>query len=592
MRRALLLLPFVLVSVLVFRDELDSPAPIAADGDVIPGRYIVLLNPDADPLDAAAALGVEASTVYGHAVRGFAAEMSAERAAEIAGAPSVTLVEPVRRVRIALHENAFQTLVEGVDRVDADENPSAGIGLPPGPDVNADIAIIDTGIDLDHPDLNAMSGFGAYEARLPDDPETGQPVYGACNTASDPSDEHGHGTHVAGTAAAIDNGIGVVGTAPGARVWAVRVLRDDGWGCDADVVLGIDRVTERKMEFDESPGDGDEDPGINFTVANMSLGGDPSPVLCTAIANSVAQGVMYAVAAGNDSADASTSGPADCPSAVTVSAFADYDGLPGSLAGQTCGWTQNPEPDPDDSFAWFSNYGPLVDIAAPGVCIMSTYPSVNPPGLYAVMRGTSMATPHVAGALALFKTATGYNGPYDAASVMSALNAAGWTRPQNSECGFVDDPDGSPEPLLYLGTSCSAATTTPSPTPSTTPSPTPTATPSPTPTATPSSTPTATPSPTSSPTPSPTPLDPADMDCDQNVTGNDSLILVRFAADVATALSPSCPPIGALSEPGTAALPSGLRGDLDCSGAVDVKDALVILRQVGGVTEAGTPCTS
>ena len=82
------------------------------------------------------------------------------------------------------------------------------------------------------------------------------------------------------------------------------------------------------------------------------------------------------------------------------------------------------------------------------------------------------------------------------------------------------------------------------------------------------------------------------MDCDQNVTGNDSLILVRFAADVATALSPDCPPIGALSGPGTAALPSGLRGDLDCSGAVDVKDALVILRQVGGVTGAGTPCTS
>ncbi|MCH7661608.1 MAG: S8 family serine peptidase, partial [Euryarchaeota archaeon] len=131
------------------------------------------------------------------AVSGFSAEMTAERAAQIARAPSVALVEPVRRVRIALHENDFQTLVEGVDRIDGDENAAAGIGLPPGPNVNADIAIIDTGIDLDHPDLNAMAGFGAYAARLPDDPETGQPVYDDCNTGHDPEDEHGHGTHVA-----------------------------------------------------------------------------------------------------------------------------------------------------------------------------------------------------------------------------------------------------------------------------------------------------------------------------------------------------------------------------------------------------------
>ncbi|MCH7810076.1 MAG: S8 family serine peptidase [Chloroflexi bacterium] len=529
---------------LVFREELDASAPSSADGDVIAGRYIVLLEPGADPDQAAQDFDVDVRGLYRSAVSGFSAEMTAERAAQIAQAPSVALVQPVRRLRIALHANPFQTLIEGVDRIDGEENGAAGIGLPPGPAVNADIAIIDTGIDLDHPDLNVMGGFGAYETLTGFD-EDGNPIF-ECSTGFSIDDDHGHGTHVAGTAAAIDNEIGVVGTAPGARLWAVRVRGEDGFGCDDDVLMGVDWVTERKMEFDDGAGDGDA--GINFTVANMSLGGDPSPALCLGIANSVAQGVMYAVAAGNDTADASISGPANCADVVTVSAFADYDGLPGGLASQTCAWTGFAQPDPDDSFAWFSNFGPLVEIAAPGVCVMSTFP-VGPSGAYAVLNGTSMATPHVAGALALFKTFTGYGGPYDSASVMTALTAAGWTRPQNSECGFTEDPDGSPEPMLYMGTSCSAATSQP--------------------------------------------LAAADINCDREITGSDSLILIRFAANVETTLPPECPPIGALSGSAAAAVPAQLRGDLDCSGAVDAKDALVILRLVGGVAgPTETPCTS
>ncbi|MCH8052412.1 MAG: protease inhibitor I9 family protein, partial [Chloroflexi bacterium] len=132
---------------LIFREELDAPAPSSADGDVIPGRYIVLLEPGADPGQAAQEFDVDVRAFYRSAVSGFSAEMTAERAAQIAQAPSVALVEPVRRVRIALHANDFQTLVEGVDRIDADENAAAGIGPPDGPDIDADIAIIDTAIN-------------------------------------------------------------------------------------------------------------------------------------------------------------------------------------------------------------------------------------------------------------------------------------------------------------------------------------------------------------------------------------------------------------------------------------------------------------
>ncbi|MEX2390967.1 MAG: S8 family serine peptidase [Dehalococcoidia bacterium] len=583
-RILLLLLPIAAILLLTARTGPDAESSAAgATGDVIPGRFIVVLQPGANPSEVVQRFGLQTDTYYRRALTGFAAEMTAEQAQQIADDPDVAQVEPSRRVHVTLHENLFQTLTEGADRIDADENAAADIGNP-GPGIDADIAVIDTGIDVDHPDLNVMGGFAAYQAMTNDD-------YDDCNTGTSFDDVHGHGTHVSGTAAAIDNDIGVVGVAPGARLWAVRVLRDDGYGCDEDVILGVDWVTGRQMEYND--GAGDLDPGINFTVANMSLGGDPSPAICAAIAGSVAQGVMYAVAAGNYSQDASHSGPADCSTVVTVSAYADYDGQPGGLAEQVC-------PDPDDSFAYFSNFGSLVEIAAPGVCVMSTYPN----GAYAAMSGTSMATPHVAGALALFKASTGYSGPYDGPSVMSALNSAGWTRPQNSECGFSEDPDNFREPVLYLGSSCSNTTFTPSPTPSPSPthSPTPTPTASPTPTATPSASPTATATATASPTavatatasgaPTQGPVDPSDIDCDQQVTGNDSILLIRFAANLETNLEPGCPPIGALVLSG-ASVAEELRGDLNCSGGVDVADALILLRGLAGIPAGSVaPCAA
>jgi subtilisin len=149
-----------------------------------------------------------------------------------------------------------------------------------------------------------------------------------------------------------------------------------------------------------------------ISVANMSLAGEgSSKAIDDAISRSVAAGVTYVLAAGNDSDDVRNWTPAGHPEALTVSALADYDGLPGSKATTRC-WDGGA----DDEFAWFSNHGAGVDLIAPGVCIYSTMPG----GGYGNMSGTSMAAPHVAGAAALLAS----NGTADA-TIHSTLIGAG-----------------------------------------------------------------------------------------------------------------------------------------------------------------------
>ena len=194
------------------------------------------------------------------------------------------------------------------------------------------------------------------------------------------NDLNGHGTHAAGTVcAAKDNNSGVVGVAPGAGLWAVRVLNSQGWGTWSSIMCGIDWVTARAGTIE---------------VANMSLGGDGAEGSCTdgglhqAICASVATGVTYVVAAGNSAADARYFVPASYDEVITVSAIADFDGKPGGTGAPTC------QTGFDDTFASFSNYGQDVDLTAPGVCVLSTYRG----NTTATMSGTSMASPHVAGA--------------------------------------------------------------------------------------------------------------------------------------------------------------------------------------------------
>ncbi|MCH8346697.1 MAG: S8 family serine peptidase, partial [Chloroflexi bacterium] len=377
-------------------------------GDRVHGRYIVLLKEGASPASTAARHGLRPDVVYRSALQGFAGELPEAALARLREDPDVVLIEPDSVVTV----DDSQTVPSGIDRIDADLNLAAWIdGTDDQPDV--DIAILDTGIQQDHPDLRVAGGASFIDSN--------------CGGGSF-ADDNGHGTHVAGTAAAIDNSIGVVGVAPGARLWALKVLDQNGSGTVSCIIAAVDWVTANAATIE---------------VANMSIRADLSDALCQAIAASAAAGVVYAVSAGNQAADASSQSPANCADVLATSAIADFDGKPGALTPQTyngsCSFTG------DDVFACFSNYGPLVDIAAPGVSIYSTYIGDG----YATISGTSMAAPHVAGAAALDIVQNGK--PTDAAgaaAVRDRLIAAGAA--QSGAYGFTGDPDSSPEPLLFL----------------------------------------------------------------------------------------------------------------------------------------------
>ena len=239
---------------------------------------------------------------------------------------------------------------------------------------------MDTGVYSQHYDLYVVAGVDCTKSGCP---------------SVTPTDKNGHGTHVAGTAAAKDNNQGPVGVAPGARIRSVKVLADNGMGWTSWVIAGINYVTANAGTID---------------VANMSLGGSGSDTAnCgvsngtvvdpfhKAICNSVEKGVVYVVAAGNESNDVSTTTPAAYPEVIAVSAIADSDGVPLGVGPATRYGN-------DDTFASFSNFGSQVAIAAPGVNIYSTYPGDRkaPQGYCATMSGTSMAAPHVAGGAALY----------------------------------------------------------------------------------------------------------------------------------------------------------------------------------------------
>lgn len=391
------------VLVLVALAATSLPAASAGSGDA--QRYIVVLKSSSNVGDTARdheqRHGARVSHLYRHALKGYAAVIPSDRLEAVKDDARVSYVVADRAVSIAA-----QTIPTGIDRIDG-ELSSTVSGDGTG-SVSVDVAIIDTGIDVDHPDLNVVGGRN-------------------CSTGRSFDDGHGHGSHVAGTVAAKDDTTGVVGVAPGARLYAVRVLNNAGSGSWSSVICGVDWVTANASTIE---------------VANMSLGGsgsDPAGDGCStgdalhdAICKSVAAGVTYAVAAGNSSDDAANHVPAAYDEVITVSALADFDGEPGGLGSPTC------RTDEDDTFADFSNFGADIDLIAPGVCILSTWKR----GGYNTISGTSMASPHVAGAAALYKSSNPGASP---AQVKTALQSAGNTNWNND-----DDPDGIKEVLVNV----------------------------------------------------------------------------------------------------------------------------------------------
>ncbi len=410
----------------------DSGSDALVQGQVLPDRWIVVLKPGVDPQataqEMAARYGGAVRHVYRFALNGFALQVPAQAAQRIAQDPRVLFIsqDKVRRISQGPppgkgpgggSSQPPQEVPTGIDRIEVDKlfdlaNTTVSVGV--------EVAIIDSGIDADHPDLNVLGGVNF--------------------TGGNPNnwnDGNGHGTHVAGTVAALDNDIGVVGVAPGAGLWAVKVCNNGGLCASSDIIAGIDWVTER---------------ADRIAVANMSLGGsgedDGNCGLTNndaehlAICNSVAAGVAYAVAAGNDSADASGFTPAAYDEVLTVSAIADFDGKGGGLASPTC------RSDEDDTLANFSNYGADVDLAMPGVCIYSTWND----GGYNTISGTSMASPHAAGLLALYIELAGGrdrdgDGDVDADDVFALYNDA---KSNGNPCDFLDDSgDGIKEPLGF-----------------------------------------------------------------------------------------------------------------------------------------------
>lgn len=355
--------------------EISNTDDLSED-KVIEGQYIVVMKPstdgqyklgDVEKIEAvrsevfAAAEVAETQVIakYNNVLAGFAAQLSDAQLEQLRNNKNVKYIEKDR-----IHQFAPPCGTPNGGSCDDDGGGGdSGQETPYGiTRVNGGVTytgsnvawIIDTGIDLDHPDLNvdASRGFNAFTS-------------GRDGKSLD--DGNGHGSHVAGTVAAVDNNQGVIGVAAGATVIPVKVLDSRGSGSYSGVIAGVDHVGAN---------------GSSGDVANMSLGGPTSQALDDAVLAASSNGIWFSLAAGNDSDDANNSSPARVNGSyiVTISAM-----------------------DSNDDWASFSNYGnPPVDYAAPGVSVNSTWKD----GGYRSISGTSMAAPHAAGVLLLGNAST------------------------------------------------------------------------------------------------------------------------------------------------------------------------------------------
>ena len=383
----------------------------------VAGRYIVLLDEGTDTSATVERMGrqkgIKAERTFGKTIRGFSARLDSKQRKALEADPSVFAVVPDEVIQVA-----SQTTPTGVSRIFTKSNTIAKIN---GVDerVSADVAIVDTGIQSNHPDLNVVGGYN-------------------CSTSNRAlwRDVQGHGTHVAGTVAAKDNTIGVVGVAPGARLWAVKILNDDGYGLLSWYVCGLDWILAQRDPADPSR------PLIEAANMSVAKSGEDDPdcglsekdILHLAICRVVKGGVTVVAAAGNDKMSAARWVPASYNEVITVSALADTDGKPNALGGNRCfSWGSY---DSDDTYANFSNYGSDIDVIAPGKCIWSTKPGST----YGYSSGTSMATPAVTGAAALYKASRPKATPAEVREALQYLGNLNWKT--------STDPDSYHEKLL------------------------------------------------------------------------------------------------------------------------------------------------
>ena len=341
-----------------------SGAPIA-------GRYIVRFRDDEQDVDGqssrvASRHAGRITHVYKSALKGMAIELPDAAVAALGADPSVLSVEQDQTMSISTTQSGATW---GIDRIDQRTLPLSGTYTYNADGTGVTVYIIDTGINFTHTEYNGRAFTGIDEV----------------TTGGTAADCNGHGSHVSGTVGGTTYGV-----AKKVKLVAVRVLDCSGSGTTSGVIAGIDWVTAQKKAAPAVP-----------SAANMSLGGGYSATLNQAVENSVAAGVVYAIAAGNSTADACTFSPASAPSAITVGAT-----------------------DISDAFAYFSNFGSCVDINAPGVDITSAW--IGSTTATNTISGTSMATPHVAGTIALYLQA---NPGSSATQVDAALKTNASTTP-------------------------------------------------------------------------------------------------------------------------------------------------------------------